>query len=272
MSCSTHHKTAPVFSMILLVCSFCHATTVAFVVTPYGILVGTDSGNTDRSQRRINKAIIIQRRLVVTSVGAADIDFDSFYYHFIEWIAAVEKKCPKNVSVSALTSLLEVESRATFKDFDRIIASGALDRKKTPYFFIQYFVTGYQSGIPTMTTVYFKIDWKKRRLTGPVVEEIYPSHNSRVDFGFFGGGYNEVFSELQDRKSDAYKEMLALIPNELPKLLSQQNLSLSEGTNACLAAMRYEAKHHKPLVAPPYVMTTIPPLGMGTTTQTTYPR
>jgi len=278
MSYSKRHKAFPSLVLVLSLCSgCCHATTVVIAITPRGLIVGTDSGHTVQAPPRVGKAIIVQHRLVVTSVSLVDAELtntrpphDGFRYHFTKWMIAVEKKCPDNVSVSQLTSLLEIESRITFKNFDRIIASGTLDRKKTPDPLVEYYVAGYQAGIPTVTHIYFQIDWENRRLMEPIVVEVHPDHNPRADVGFFVGGIHEVGTQIKDRDSDAYKEMFAVMPNELPRILSQQELSLSEATNASLAVLRYEAKHHKPLVAPPFVIVTIPPLGMGAPILTTF--
>ncbi len=275
------------FVVILLACSCCYSTTVVFSVTPYGLLVGTESGElptyvgsfagTKRTGPSVEKAIIIQHRLVVTSLNLADAEITQagkpnyvFRYHFKTWIAAIEKKCPKDVSAYALTSLIEGESRTTFKDFDKFIAGRAFNRNTTPNPFIEYYVAGYQTATPVITRIYFKIDWDKHRLVGPSVERIHPDHDPRVNFAFLVAGRNEVGTQMQDKKSDAYKEMSRMIPQELPKLLSEQDLTLSEATNACLAVLRYETNHQKPLVAPPYAILTIPPLGMGSVTRSIY--
>jgi|SRR5208282_4616345 len=287
MSYSRNYKTFPVLPLILLVCSFCGATTLVFCVTPHGIIVATDSmasnfsvgraGKSVQPYQRVKKAIIVQDRIVVATVNMTIMDFshtghpeDAIRYNFTQWMAEVDEQCPKNVSVSALTSLLEIKSRTTFENVNKAIAGGAFNQKKPSQPFVEYFIAGYQSGIPTITHLYFNIDWDKNRLTDPIIGEIHPDHDPRVDFGFGVAGRADVIDQLRNRESDGYKEMLDLIPHELPKVISEQDLSIREATNLCLAVLRYETRHNNSLVGAPYVIITIPPLGGGAPSRVVY--
>jgi len=281
---SKHHEVLKAVLMLFVCSCCCCATTLIVAVTPYGIIIGTDSkayttsfgGFNGKAILGIKKATIVQNLVVATAdLAALNIFYEKsgsvFSYNFTNWIADINKHCPKNVSVSALTSILEVKSRGTFSNFDKYIAGGAIDRDKTPDPYIEYVIAGYQSGIPTITHIYFHVDWKNKRLVGPGIEEIHPDHHPK-DFGLYGAGWREVLTEIQDRNSDAYKEMFALAPKELSKLTSNQGLSLGEAQMLCLSILRYETKHHEEFVAPPYILITIPPFGMGAISRRAYPK
>jgi hypothetical protein len=258
---------------------------VVFAVTPTGILVATDSkgvrisgGDTRRPLGSIEKAFIIQDRLVVASVGTAVMNFtrpghpeDSTRYNFAEWMTEIKKECPRNLSVSALTSLIESKSRNTFKNVSKVIASGTLDRKKTFDPLIEYYVAGYDTGVPSITHIYYRVDWENRRLSDPVTEVVHPSKNAPgVDNDFFDVGITEVGAEIADAKGNAYKELLSMIPNEMPKLYAGKILSIPEATDSCLAVLRYQTKHHPTFVGPPFVVTIIPLDGKERAIRTVY--
>jgi len=256
----------------------CRATSAVVVVTPYGVVIGIDSKIVrDRRVRGPpvpqDKAVIVQDRLVVAIVGevnfAAQKGKERVEYKFEDWIQAIKGKCPQNMSVFALTSLIESVSRSTFRNYDRFVRAGAFERDNSIP--IQYLVAGYDSGIPNITRVYFEIDWAKLQLKGPEKKVEHPNANSKVDFDFLVDGQNDIVKQLANRESGGYKEMLALAPNEIPKLVSGKNLTLIEGRKACRAALRYETNHHKDKVGPPYVIFVIPPFGMGGVTRELYP-
>ncbi len=113
---------------------------------------------------RVRKAVVIKNRLVLATVNASSLNLFSDYgrqrvfsYDFTQWTAKIEKKCSRNVSVSTLTTIVESESRTAFKGFDQFFTVGAFDRNKASDRFIEYFVVGYEAGVPTINRVYFHI-------------------------------------------------------------------------------------------------------------------
>lgn len=226
------------------------------------------------------KAIIIQDRVVLATVGISNLNGEMdevqpgtnktkkivFSYNLAPWMKDIQNKCPKNVTVSALTQIVEETSRNTFKDFDAAVARWVVAHTKVvPNPFVEYFVIGYESGTAIVNHVYFKIDLRNSGLKGPIFESISYAKN---DFLVFGK--DRVLLAKRDQKSDTYKDLLALIPTELPKALAKQDLSISEATNVCLGVLRFEAKYEGETVAPPYVIITIPPIGMGSAYSRTY--
>src|SRR5258708_3065512 len=115
--------------MILLLPCHLMATTVVYVVSAHGIVIGADSklvgvslgGNVPVTPLDFGKTAVVQGRIVVASIG---IDFADvwgkkenkvvFSYNFQTWVAGIEKQCPRAVSVSALTRLIKTETENTF--------------------------------------------------------------------------------------------------------------------------------------------------------------
>lgn len=262
--------------IVLLICvSCCNATTVVTVITPTAIYVGTDSLAIRSENGKIlpapleQKARIIQDRLVVAT---ADTSWAHYFrpdgrerpidYDFTKWIANIKKKCPANVRVAALTAIVETESRIAFKDLDRPIAGGAVPRKDTPEYYVEYLIVGYES-VPTINRIYFKIDWNELRLKGPFTEAVQPSHESRACNGLDVFGWKDAL-DFCDRKPDTYKEIAGLSSNELVnRVIASENLSPNDAKAICLAVLNWEHKHHPKWVGPPYNIWTVPPFGAG---------
>jgi len=194
-------------------------------------------------------------------------------YDFTEWIARIEKKCPQNVSVADLTSILEKESRVTFNDMqlDSFIAEGAFDGQYPQKSFADFVIAGYDARVPAINRVKFEIDWNERSLNLRI-ENDHPRAGTRVDFDFFIlGEFVTMVNDVRNRESESYKELFSLVPKVLPKLAAMQNLSSDEARSLCLAVLRIQAKHLKS-VGPPYSITTTVPLGTGKPTQVIYPK
>jgi hypothetical protein len=267
---------------LLLFVNYCdtYATTVVIVVTPEAIIVGADGKTISRITGKsgpVKKAFIIQHRLIVTALGNANVGMGwdngpQIDFRFAKWIMNIDKKCPKDVSVAELTRMIEKESTFAFKDADLFIADGAFDRQYPQKSFLDFIISGYEAGIPTITRVKFEIDWEKRHLNAPIVTQEHPRTNQRADFDFFVYGRRRFDgNELINRKGDGYKELLAVIPKELPKLSAMQNLTLHEATNVCLAILRVNSKHFDDVGAP-YSITSTVPLGIGVPREVTYPK
>jgi hypothetical protein len=265
---------------LLLLASYCHATTVIVVITPEAIIVGADGKTISRITGRsgsIKKAFIIQHRLIVAALGNANVSagWDNgpkIDFRITKWIAEIDKKCPENVSVAELTRLIEKESAFAFKDADPIIAGHAFDSQYPQKSFLDFIISGYEAGVPTVTRVKFEIDWEKRHLNAPIVTQEHPRANQRPDFDFFIYGERRFDGNaLVNREGEGYKELLAVIPKELPKLSAMQNLTANEVTNVCLAILRLNSKHFKD-VGPPFSITSTVPFGIGVPREVIYPK
>jgi hypothetical protein len=256
------------------------ATTVVVVVTPDAIFVGEDSrANAHTAAGRelrpnVKKAFIIENRLVLAGIGLAAFNISSdkdkllFSYDFAKWVADIEKKCPKDVTVSALTKLVEAQSRITFDGFSQYMKAKAFQSNYPPDRLFEYVMVGYDAGIPTVNDIYYEVDRKNWNLIGPKFDPEYPRADSGAN-GVLVFGRNDV-AGLSDTTSDTYKEILTVIPNELPKVLSHKELSHPEAAKVCLAILRFEAKYYRDMVGPPYIIMSIPRVAWGGVIETPY--
>lgn len=273
-----NHKPFPFVLLLLFGLCYCHATTVVFVVTSSGIFVGADSKVLERGGVRMgcpitqnpDKASVVQDRLIVATLATASIDLhsrrtgESICYDFTEWIANVKKKCPKDVTVTALTGIVKSESSIAFKNIDKPLAAGAFGTiKQASNPLIGYFVAGYENGVPVINGVEYHVDWHTVHLNPAIVVLEHVNHQEGIDKNLHVFGWNDFVYVVKSGKGESYKEIAAVLPNELPKLIAGKDLTLNEATNVCLAVLRWEHKYHEGFVAPPYIIWTIPPFGMG---------
>lgn len=286
----THHYALSALAILLLFHD-ANATTFVFVITPRGIVVGSDSkltitiyeraGLPKNWPNKLDKTAIIQDRLFVGDVNIEGLYFfgplpekrDVINYNFTNWIKNVDKECPPNVSVSTLTTIVESESRVAFHDFNQGLRDGTIALENDlPDPYIEYFIAGYEADVPIINHVYFRLYRNQKRLEGPFIEPMHPPTKKVRYKNFYVFGWNDIADDLANRNGQSYKDMLPAIPNELPKLLAGNDLTVKEATKICLAVLRWEQKHHARIVGPPYLIDVIAPFGMGGVTRTTYPK
>jgi len=97
----------------------CHGTTAIFVITPTGIVAGTDELTRGAStsgkatfRKDITKIQLINGKFIVASVGVEQTNA----YNFEDWIAKVGNKLAPDASVTQFVGLIENEATKTFKD------------------------------------------------------------------------------------------------------------------------------------------------------------
>jgi len=96
------------------------------------------------------------------------------------------------------------------------------------------------------------------------------THFERPNYWIFG--QSDFPDGLEKGKAEDYKEIASMMPNEVKKLISGKDLSRDEAISVCLNILRFEHRHQKALVSPPYIITIIPPVGMGEAQRIPYPR
>jgi hypothetical protein len=274
---SLRHRCAVYALALLFVCRDSWATSAVLIVIPGHIFIGTDSvnewapipGSGPMSIPHIDKTAVIRGKFVISTLGLIAFPVYTrgsdhkliFNYNFADWISNIQKHLPAKLSVSMLTNIVERESGIAFKDFDNVIAGGAISRDyPSPNFFVEYYIAGYERGVATINRVHFRLDWNKYHLDGPTVTPIDPDHQRRLDNDLLIDGINgfKFAEQLNDTKSEAYKELIAKIPKEWPRFLSDQDLSVVEATTICLAMLRYQTKHNEGQVVPPYIIIDVP--------------
>jgi hypothetical protein len=121
-----------ILSFSLFVGIGCHGTTAIFVITPTGIVAGTDqltkgvSPSGEATFRKdISKIQLINGKFIVASVGVEQTNA----YSFENWITSVGNKLTSDASVTQFVGLIENEATKTFKDdmaIEKYMRSGAL--------------------------------------------------------------------------------------------------------------------------------------------------
>lgn len=151
-----------------------YATTVVIFVTPYGIIVGTDSKGSVVSNAcrpdspdevHDRKAISIGKNLLIAHVGLAQ-RFHILWpsglveqYRFENLVAAISKKTTTKVSVSQLTKMVEAGSTAPMLQIlPDMMVSGGLPLGMSNI--QQFLIAGYENGMPLVYSVNFEIGRK----------------------------------------------------------------------------------------------------------------
>jgi hypothetical protein len=222
-------------SFALLAGVICHGTTAIFVLTPTGIVAGTDQQTRGVSpsgemafRKDITKIQLINGKFIVASIGIER----SNAYSFEEWITNVGNKLAPDASVTQFVGLIENEATKTFKDdmaIEKYMRSGALV-KSQPFedTLVEYIVASYQSGVPVIIRTYFNLDWHDKRLVGPVRDVDFPGSGGNPNVGVKMNGVDGGISEFTNVNSYAYKRFHSHFPAILSKLVSWQELTEKE--------------------------------------------
>jgi hypothetical protein len=226
------------------------ATTVVVTVTPLGIVMGTDSKYV-RTARNISpvgegvtdKAVIIQNHIAVASLGQADILVGSVHYNFLDWIADIQSRLSKEVSVDEFASVIETESTAAFGTFHVVLEHGSMvqkDELQSCEPFIQYVVAGFQDNKPKIYVISWEIDWIAKNLVGP--KKILLSDRSVGNVQFYAFGVEEALKDTLNPGSFAYKQALADSPDEFTALLAKRAVTLDGSIALARTFIRIEEK------------------------------
>jgi hypothetical protein len=231
--------------VILLIALFCpiplSASTVLVFVTQQGIVMSTDSKMStihalgDYNERigegTTKKFVVVQDRILVASVGHADIQRGDVHYNFLAWMKELEARLPKDISVDDLTSVIQAESAKVFADFDAVLKADVLKRKDatdTCTSFIEYIVAGYQNGNPRVYVVQFYVDWNEKKLVGPLRILREAGDNTNGHFRVYAFGIKESLTDILNRQSYAYKQTMARATKAFGNLLAQRDVTISE--------------------------------------------
>ena len=226
-----------------------HGTTAIFVITPTGIVAGTDqltkgSSSSGKAvfRKDITKIQLINGKFIVASVGIER----SNAYSFEDWITKVGNKLAPDASVTQFVGLIENEATKTFKDdmaIEKYMRSGALV-KSQPFedTLVEYIVAGYESGVPTIIRTYFNLDWHDKRLVGPVRDVDFPSSGGNPNFGIKMNGVNGGIQEFTEINSYAYKRFHSAFPAILAKVANGHDLTQEEAITVIRVLINIQAE------------------------------
>jgi hypothetical protein len=236
------------FVFFLTHASVARCTTVIAIVTPKGIIVGTDAKivtTVGVSLSPVNSAFVAQKiQLVVNNrilVASAGLESGP-NYKFETWIQEISRDLPKDISVEDFVAVLERESATKFQNADIELATSQF---KPPPFefcrdFIQYLVVGYQGGRPRVYGIEYHIDWERKHLVGPRLTAYHAPENHSVDLGLYSIGEVGAITELGNRDSYAHKQASLHAPGILEKLSSGQEITECEASKLIRALIKIE--------------------------------
>ncbi len=241
-------KLNPVILAILFHPILMSGTTVVLWFTPAGIVIATDSKATNQdttfsvfSESTVNKFVIVQGRIVVTTTGVTALG-GRFQYNFSRWMDALQRKLPADASVEDVARAIEKESSIQFAGMRDAIPEGLLTKgmpDDTCKNFVEYLVAGYQNSIPMLYEVQYYIDWNTQTLIGPRRIIIEPQEHPR-NISYHTYGVNEVINALGDEQSYAYKETMARAPKAFGDMVGKRYLPLDETASIARVLVQIE--------------------------------
>jgi hypothetical protein len=231
------------------------ATTIVLIVTPYGMVIGSDSKmfttnvlGSDSSrvgEGSTKKFVIVQDRIIVASLGHSDIQRGTAHYNFLTWMEKLRTNLPDGISVDDLTSTIQTESAKVFAEIATVLQRGIIKRHEPTEAcgdFVRYVIAGYQGGVPRIQLVQYYINWDEKRLIGPETVLLDPSEQTQGNFRIHYLGIREALTNVLNRDSYAYKQTMIAAPQAFGDLLAQRNVSLDETLALTRAFINVEEK------------------------------
>ncbi|MBV9888337.1 MAG: hypothetical protein JO119_17465 [Acidobacteria bacterium] len=218
-------------------------TTVVAIVTPHGIVIGSDAKTLLTENRvptasgsRPSKVELVKDRILVATAGF----FAGGGYEFHDWINKVSRNLPGDVSVQDFVSALNRESAKEFQNFGPL-ATGKLARPPfSPSYdiFVQYLVAGYEGGFARMLEINFFVDWKKKFIGAPKTNVVPISSEDLVSIHLIGE--RGALNDIRDGDSYSHKQALRIAPGAFAKIFSGEEITECEAVLAAGAIVRIQ--------------------------------
>ena len=257
----------------------CYATTAVFMISPQGIVAGTDQLTTEISttgalksrSSDIPKLELVKQRFIVASIGVERMGRDSFVaYSFSDWIKALGDKLGADASVSEFVRLIKDEAARTFRDrlgVERQMQGGTFKKSQAVQCnFVEYIVGGYEAGIPTIVSIYLQLDWYDNRLIGPIEEVQFPTPGFNPNVGFYASGVKGALDDFTNIDSYPYKRFLARRPVILKKIAALNELTALEATDTIRLLISIQAEITPSEVGRSTSIAVVPVKGVGSVT------
>lgn len=226
------------------------ATTAVILITPNGIVVGTDSKFTGRSASfvRMNegehrKTVIVQNRIAVTNIGVASVTFPSIQYDFLVWMDHLQSELPNDVTVSGVAKTIAVESAKMFLPVPDLLRSGDIKQQSPEEMcrmFTQFVIAGFEGGKPTLYIVEFDLNWDSMSLIGGKALSLDPL-SQRGNIHLYSWGMKEAITDLANPNSYAYHKALLTCPQAFSALIfNRRSVTLDDAACITHAAIKVE--------------------------------
>jgi hypothetical protein len=245
------------------------ATTVVFVVTPAGMVVGAD-GKAVPDGTAV-KIFLLKKRLIVADIyaeAAKTGDGATTLYDFPVWIKQVDHSTSSKLSVNEMTEIIKDQMASTFAFAIDAIKRGEMTKEKAitsgvDTYLVQYVVAGYENGIPTVYSLTLMPDWNTKSVNGPFKVLLNPEEGQNTNSRMFWRGQGVGLKQIPTADSNEQKEFGARIPLEFQLLRSGKDLTLNQASKVARALLGIEAKVNPKVVGFPITVVTIPKIGHG---------
>jgi hypothetical protein len=258
------------FTTLILACVWLQtssATTVVYVVTPSGIVVGID-GKVNHPDGTAVKMFLLNHRVALADIyaeRATKKDGTATLYDFPVWVKSIKRKIASATTVEEMSRIVADDTTRTFSFAIEAINSGIMTQNNSGLdnVLVQYIMAGYDSGGPTIYSVGIDIDWKRKSTTAPNRVLVQPEKGQRVDSRIGAFGQHVAISQIGDAQSDAHRKAVAKLPLEYQVMDAGKDLTLEQASNVVRASLGIEAEANPKFVGFPIVVVTIPKTGRG---------
>jgi len=243
------------FFLFLLAASTCYGTTSIFVITPDGIVAGTDrlsreiraNGPSKSTNTDVEKIELVKGRFIVSTIGINQLtDASGIVYSFTDWIRHIENKVTAETSMTEFIGLVEDEATRTFRyklAIESQMGRGSFVQSNTLQdTLVEFIVAGYEQGIATIFRVHLQLDWQNKRLIGPIKQANFPVAGQNPNVGLQLYGIFCGISEFSDIHSYAYQRFLSYAPGIMGKFTAQREVTNEEATTAIRVLIGIQAE------------------------------
>jgi len=275
------------FRTVILLLSLCFAdstaaTTVVYVVTPTGIVIGADglllppagpplgTNGVQVPGATTLKIRLLKKRLAVANLDiefAKSPDLTVTLYDFQTWIKQIDEHTDAKMSVSGLTEFIKNQMRTTFAFEIAAIESHKVTKEQAvagnidaPI--VRYIIVGYEKGIPVGYSLTLEPNWETHTVNGPVQVLLEAPAGSKPDSYMALSGQTVGISRVFVEGTKEQKEYSARVPVE-SRLGVGKGLTLKQASNVVRALLGIEAEANPRFVGFPITVVTIPRVGNG---------
>jgi hypothetical protein len=262
------HRFINLIAIFIFIGPGCRATEVVIAVASDGVVIASDSKQVSGSSsgwtnnpELANKIVVMNDRVAIATVGIAKVllfmpngkvrySFDSS-----QLLDGVKHSLPTNASVSLIENVVINKLKRAMDGLSPYVADGSIQQQDpTDMDFIDFDITGYESGIPVVHKILVKCDWSARKFSSPIFESKYPRpnkpHNSYI--GFFG--WNRSVINMQNPASPESAAANARYPDLIRgmyALAHGKGFTSTEAVNIASQAILLEAEFNPERVGPP---------------------
>jgi len=247
--------------------SYSLATTLAVFITPFGIVVGTDSKGVNSAQVCApyisdqiisKKASVLANGFVVAVAGMADVfgvDLENgvvIKFSVMEVVDKINRQVTPHTTMRELIKIIGSETD-TFMPY---IASRTMEKGKTDTAVMdQMLIAGYDKGAPFVYSITFTVHWVNRTMSADIKLEQPPKGR---DFDLVFYSVRTVADEITKPGSRARLYVMQKAPLEMSMLFADQPVNPRQAETIVKTMIEAQAILTPQYVGPPIKILVIP--------------